>query len=57
MEWNDFRNFGQAVYEEHFCEIILKIGQLAYKEMSFKDFSIFSSGQQGGKKIYHLSFF
>ena len=43
---NHFTNFGEGAYKEHFCEIILKIGQLAL-EMSFKDFfSIFNSWQR-----------
>ena len=44
MEQNHFSNFGKRALEEHFCEIILKLGPLAWEEMSYKSFfSIFSS--------------
>ena len=42
--WNHFCNFGEGAYEEYFHVFILKIGQLAYEDMSFKEFSIFISG-------------
>ena len=35
--------FGRGHYEEHFCEIILNLGQWLRRRFCFKDISIFSS--------------
>ena len=44
MERNDFSNFGRGSPKEHFYEIILKSGQLAYEDMLFTGFFYFCSG-------------
>ena len=36
-EWNHLCNFGKGHYEEHFCEIILNLGQW-FRRCRLKDF-------------------
>ena len=44
MEQYHFSNFGKGALEEHFCEIILKLGHWPGRRCPLKVFFLFSSG-------------